>query len=133
VVRDVRWEKVSREAAAADYGVVLTGPEDDPVADGEATGRLRGDLRAGPDARPFFDRGPRVWRAVRRADGRRGRLVLTRSLCPQTVAVIQGIALKSQCVLTGESHWGPGHTPAKKSAARHHRISKDVKPRISCH
>ena len=59
VARDVRWGKVSREAAGADYGVVLTGPADDPVADDEATGRLRGDLRAGrPDARPFFDRGP---------------------------------------------------------------------------
>ena len=59
VARDVRWGKVSAAAAVADYGVVLTGPEDDPVVDGEATGRLRGDLRAGlPDARPFFDRGP---------------------------------------------------------------------------
>jgi N-methylhydantoinase B len=59
VARDVRWEKVSREAAAVDYGVVLAGPADDPVVDGEATGRLRGDLRASrPDARPFFDRGP---------------------------------------------------------------------------
>src|SRR5690242_16982253 len=44
--------------AVADYGVVLTGPEDVPVVDGEATGRLRGDLRAGrPDVRSFFDRG----------------------------------------------------------------------------
>ncbi len=59
VARDVRWGKVSRAAAAADYGVVLTGPADDPVVDDEATGRLRDDLRAGrPDARPFFDRGP---------------------------------------------------------------------------
>jgi N-methylhydantoinase B len=59
VARDVRWGKVSVAAAAADYGVVLTGPVDDPVVDGEATGRLRGDLRAGrPGARPFFDRGP---------------------------------------------------------------------------
>jgi N-methylhydantoinase B len=59
VARDVRWGKVSREAAAADYGVVLTGPEDDPLVDGEATGRRRGDMRAGrPDAQPFFDRGP---------------------------------------------------------------------------
>jgi N-methylhydantoinase B len=50
---------VSLAAAAADYGVVLTGPADDPVVDYEATGRLRDDLRAGrPDARPFFDRGP---------------------------------------------------------------------------
>src|SRR5437764_3473840 len=59
VARDVRWGKVSREAAAADYGVVLAGPGEDPVVDGEATGRLRGDLRSGrPGARPFFDRGP---------------------------------------------------------------------------
>jgi N-methylhydantoinase B len=59
VARDVRWGKVSREAAGADYGVVVTGPADDPVVDDEATGRLRDDLRAGrPDARPFFDRGP---------------------------------------------------------------------------
>jgi N-methylhydantoinase B len=59
VARDVRWGKVSREATAADYGVVLTGPGEDPVVDGEATGRLRDDLRSGrPDARPFFDRGP---------------------------------------------------------------------------
>src|SRR6266480_2331960 len=59
VARDVRWGKVSLAAAMADYGVVLTGPADDPVVDGEATGRRRGDLRAGrPDARPFFDRGP---------------------------------------------------------------------------
>jgi len=59
VARDVRWGKVSREAAAADYGVVLAGPADDPVADGEATGALRDDMRAArPGARPFFDRGP---------------------------------------------------------------------------
>ena len=59
VARDVRWGKVSAAAAAADYGVVLAGSADDPVVDGEATGRLRADLRAGrPDARPFFDRGP---------------------------------------------------------------------------
>jgi N-methylhydantoinase B len=59
VARDVRWGKVSREAAAVDYGAVLAGSADDPVVDGEATGRLRGDLRASrPDARPFFDRGP---------------------------------------------------------------------------
>ncbi|HYA53721.1 MAG TPA: hydantoinase B/oxoprolinase family protein, partial [Streptosporangiaceae bacterium] len=51
VARDVRWGKVSLAAAAADYGVVLTGPADDPVVDGEATDRLRGDLRGGrPDA-----------------------------------------------------------------------------------
>jgi N-methylhydantoinase B len=59
VARDVRWGKVSRAAAAADYGVVLAGRADDPVPDGEATGVLRDDLRARrPAGRPFFDRGP---------------------------------------------------------------------------
>jgi N-methylhydantoinase B len=64
VARDVRWGKVSREAAAAEYGVALTGPADDPVADtpvvgDEATRVLRDSLRAArPAAQPFFDRGP---------------------------------------------------------------------------
>jgi N-methylhydantoinase B len=59
VARDVRWGKVSREAAAADYGVVLGGSADDPVVDGEATGALRDEMRpVRPSARPFFDRGP---------------------------------------------------------------------------
>jgi N-methylhydantoinase B len=59
VARDVRWGKVSASAAAADYGVVLAGPTDDPVVDGEATVALRSGLRAArPGARPFFDRGP---------------------------------------------------------------------------
>jgi N-methylhydantoinase B len=59
VARDVRWGKVSRACAAADYGVVITGPEDDPVTDSSATRELRSRLRsARPAARPFFDRGP---------------------------------------------------------------------------
>jgi N-methylhydantoinase B len=59
VVRDVRWGKVSRATAAADYGVVITGPADDPAADAPATAGLRERLRAGrPAAEPFFDRGP---------------------------------------------------------------------------
>jgi N-methylhydantoinase B len=59
VARDVRWRKVSREAAEADYGVVLASPAGDPVADGEATVALRDEMRASrPGARPFFDRGP---------------------------------------------------------------------------
>jgi len=69
VVRDVAWGKVSRAAAADDYGVVLTGPAADPAgdlptdaeyaADNEATQRLRERLRAErPQRRPFFDRGP---------------------------------------------------------------------------
>ena len=62
VVRDVRWGKVSPEAALRDYGVVLTG-----------SGRRPGVRRRGHDPRaraaavstarrrtgaPFFDRGP---------------------------------------------------------------------------
>ncbi len=59
VARDVRWGKVSRAGAASDYGVVITGPDDDPVPDSSATRELRARLRAArPDARPFFDRGP---------------------------------------------------------------------------
>ncbi|HUZ36962.1 MAG TPA: hydantoinase B/oxoprolinase family protein [Streptosporangiaceae bacterium] len=59
VARDVRWGKVSREAAAADYGVVITGPADGPVAGEEATRGLREQMRASrPASRPFFDRGP---------------------------------------------------------------------------
>jgi N-methylhydantoinase B len=59
VVRDVVWGKVSREAAAADYGVVIGGPPDAPAADPEATRALRERLAAErPAAAPFFDRGP---------------------------------------------------------------------------
>jgi N-methylhydantoinase B len=63
VLRDVRWRKVSRRAAAADYGVLLTGEdggEDGELAvDQAATDRRRAELRAGrPDREPFFDRGP---------------------------------------------------------------------------
>jgi N-methylhydantoinase B len=59
VARDVRWHKVSEAAAAADYGVVLTGPADDRVVDDAATQVLRDSLRAArPAAEPFFDRGP---------------------------------------------------------------------------
>jgi N-methylhydantoinase B len=59
VVRDVLWAKVSRTGAADDYGVVITGPDDEPVADVEATQALRERMRAErPEARPFFDRGP---------------------------------------------------------------------------
>jgi N-methylhydantoinase B len=69
VACDVRWGKVSRQAAAADYGVVLTGPADDPpaddplagppVVDDAATRILRDSQRAArPASRPFFDRGP---------------------------------------------------------------------------
>ncbi len=60
VRNDVRWGKVSLDAAAADYGVVLTGPrEDSPSVDETATAALRDRLRADrPADPPFFDRGP---------------------------------------------------------------------------
>jgi N-methylhydantoinase B len=58
VVRDVLWAKVSRTSAADDYGVVITGPDDEPVAEVDATGALRARLRAQRSgAQPFFDRG----------------------------------------------------------------------------
>jgi len=59
VAQDVRWRKVSVAAAAADYGVVLTGQDDDLAVDVEATRLLRAEMAAArpPDA-PFFDRGP---------------------------------------------------------------------------
>jgi N-methylhydantoinase B len=59
VVRDVAWGKVSREAAAADYGVVITGPPGELAADAASTRALRERLRAErPPVAPFFDRGP---------------------------------------------------------------------------
>ena len=62
VARDVRWGKVSAAAAAAAYGVVLSGPDADAagsVVDEPATVRLRETMRAErPEQRPFFDRGP---------------------------------------------------------------------------
>jgi N-methylhydantoinase B len=59
VRRDVQWGKVSRDGARDDYGVVVTGPDDDPRVDVEATGALRARMRdeRGEDV-PFFDRGP---------------------------------------------------------------------------
>lgn len=58
VVRDVLWQKVSPEAALADYGVVLTGSfDDDTLAhDAAATATERASRLAPPEA--FFDRGP---------------------------------------------------------------------------
>src|SRR4051812_29429514 len=59
VLRDVRWGKVSAGAARGDYGVVLTGFGEDVAVDGDATARLREQLRtARPGDQPFFDRGP---------------------------------------------------------------------------
>jgi N-methylhydantoinase B len=59
VVRDVAWGKVSRAGAADDYGVVITGPDDEPTADMTRTGLLRMKMRARREGRgPYFDRGP---------------------------------------------------------------------------
>lgn len=59
VIRDVAWGKVSRAGAAADYGVVITGPDDELAADSEETVSLRNKIRAARQRRePFFDRGP---------------------------------------------------------------------------
>jgi N-methylhydantoinase B len=57
VAADVRDGKVSFEGARDDYGVVLTGPRDDPKVDKDATEALRAQLRDIGEA-PFFDRGP---------------------------------------------------------------------------
>ncbi|MBC9732828.1 hydantoinase B/oxoprolinase family protein [Nocardioides marmotae] len=60
VVRDVRWRKVSAEAALADYGVVLTGSVDDDTLsyDAEATATERAGRPAPEVEDAFFDRGP---------------------------------------------------------------------------
>jgi N-methylhydantoinase B len=78
VVRDVRWRKVSPEAAWSEYAVVLTGSDDDLGDDpGDDLGydeaattaerrRRVADGAAGPDGPVFFDRGPGY---ARLADG----------------------------------------------------------------
>lgn len=60
VVRDVIWDKVSTDAALADYGVVLTGSveTDDLSFDAAATDAERNRRRAERGDEPFFDRGP---------------------------------------------------------------------------
>jgi N-methylhydantoinase B len=59
VVRDVLWGKVTRDAAAQDYGVVVIGSADAPSVDDQATRARRDALRdTRPSERPFFDRGP---------------------------------------------------------------------------
>ncbi|WP_193611964.1 hydantoinase B/oxoprolinase family protein [Nocardioides lijunqiniae] len=55
VARDVRWHKVSPEAALTAYGVVLTGEGDDLGFDVEATAAERSSRPAASEA--FFDRG----------------------------------------------------------------------------
>ena len=59
VLRDIRWGKVSRTGAEADYGVVIAGTADAPEVDRAATEALRSRLRAERSGdQPFFDRGP---------------------------------------------------------------------------
>jgi N-methylhydantoinase B len=59
VLRDVAWGKVSRGAAAADYGVMISGPVDAPAADSAGTAALRAKMKQQrPERQPFFDRGP---------------------------------------------------------------------------
>jgi N-methylhydantoinase B len=59
VVRDVALGKVSRLGAANDYGVVITGPGDEPAADLRETDLLRMKVRGQRQRpEPFFDRGP---------------------------------------------------------------------------
>ena len=59
VARDIRWRKVSVDAAARDYGVVVTGDVDDVVVDEPASQALRSRLRSQRSGdEPFFDRGP---------------------------------------------------------------------------
>jgi N-methylhydantoinase B len=59
VLRDLRWRKISPAGARDDYGVVVTGPADDPAVDEAASDALRAARRAaGGGAEPFFDRGP---------------------------------------------------------------------------
>jgi N-methylhydantoinase B len=59
VQRDLRWRKISPAGARDDYGVVVTGPVDDPRLDEAASDALRAARRAARGgAEPFFDRGP---------------------------------------------------------------------------
>jgi N-methylhydantoinase B len=59
VLRDLAWGKVSPAGARDDYGVVVTGPPDDPQVDQAASDALRAARRAArTGGEPFFDRGP---------------------------------------------------------------------------
>lgn len=57
VLRDLRWGKVSLDAARTDYGVVVSGTPDEPVLDVAGSDALR-QARRPDDGQPFFDRGP---------------------------------------------------------------------------
>jgi N-methylhydantoinase B len=59
VLRDILQGRVSPEAAARDYGVIVAGSGDDRHIDEPATETLRSRLRAERGPLPMFDRGPR--------------------------------------------------------------------------
>jgi N-methylhydantoinase B len=69
VAIDVLQEKVSRDRAETDYGVVLSDDGDDPTVDERATKTLREGMRADRGQLSFFDRGP----GYTRLSGGRGR------------------------------------------------------------
>jgi N-methylhydantoinase B len=59
VLRDLRWRKISPAGARDDYGVVVTGPPEEPALDRAASDALRAARRAArTGGEPFFDRGP---------------------------------------------------------------------------
>jgi N-methylhydantoinase B len=59
VLRDLCWHKVSVAGARDDYGVVVTGPPEEPLLDRAASDALRAARRAArTGGEPFFDRGP---------------------------------------------------------------------------
>jgi N-methylhydantoinase B len=59
VLRDLRWHKVSVAGARDDYGVVVTGPPEEPLLDRAASDALRAARRAArTGGEPFIDRGP---------------------------------------------------------------------------
>ena len=59
MLRKLVDDKVSLAGARDDYGVVVTGPPDDPQVDEPASDALRSARRAArTGAEPFFDRGP---------------------------------------------------------------------------
>jgi N-methylhydantoinase B len=64
VLADVRDGKVSVDGARDDYGVAVTGSDDQVRVEDAGTAALRNDMRAAREARwpegriPFFDRGP---------------------------------------------------------------------------
>ena len=65
---DVECGLVSLEAAAAEYGVVVTNEGDVPVLDESATNALRTKMRGQRTTPQFFDRGP-YFEDIKRANG----------------------------------------------------------------